>query len=87
MVYELYIALLTRCVNFNKIDQAVFKYRHLKGFKPIKTKERKLKTMYKSIIKALGPNKKAQVITTINYSILTTNGNLMNINYENLHYQ
>ena len=31
--------------------------------------------MYKSITKALGPNKKAQVITTINYEILTTNSN------------
>ena len=36
--------------------------------------------MYKSITKASGPNKKAQVINTINYNVLSTNNNLMNIN-------
>ena len=43
--------------------------------------------MYKSMTEDLSPNEKAQVITTINYHILIVNGNLMNINYENLHYQ
>ena len=36
---------------------------------------------------APSPNEKVQVITTINYNVLTTNSNLMNINYESLHYQ
>ena len=59
LVYELHIACLTMCVNVIKIDQVVFEYRHLNGFKPIKTKGRKLYTMCKSITKALGPNEKS----------------------------
>ena len=36
---------------------------------------------------ALSPNEKMQVITTISHHILTTNSKLVNINYENMHYQ
>ena len=36
---------------------------------------------------AQSPNKKVQVITAINYNVLTINSNLMNINYGSLHYQ
>ena len=36
---------------------------------------------------AWSPNGKMQVITTISYNVLATNTNLMNINYENMHYQ
>ena len=36
---------------------------------------------------ALCPNEKVQVITAINNILLIINSNLMDINYESLHYQ
>ena len=80
LVYKLYIACLISCVSFIKISQVIFKYSQLKGFKLIKFTE-KLWTVYKSVTDASYPIEKAQVITANSYNVLTTNNNLMNINY------
>ena len=39
VVYECYIICLLSCVNFNEIDQEVFKYGQLKVSNPLKSKE------------------------------------------------
>ena len=86
LVYELYIAHLLSCVNFIEINQVVSEYGQLKGFKPIKSKGNN-KQCISHWQRLQVQMKKVQVITTINYNVLTTNGYLMGINYENLHYQ
>ena len=43
--------------------------------------------MHKTMKEAPGPNKKMQVIETINCNGLSLNSTLMNINFEILHYR
>ena len=89
MVYKLYIPHLISSVNFIEISQVVFEHGQVKVSNPLKPiLNRKIyRQCIRPLKEALGLNEKMQVITTISCKQLLPNSNLMNINFEKLHYQ